>query len=214
MAGQSIAIWCDLEKNNPPVGRARKKAAQNGTKIKVHFNLWLFQQDKRPAFLDVGIWFNEVETLRHVFIYFPHKFTQEDVLDLSSKFRDNTLATGIFNEALEATDKPDHVSLKHAEIDTNFVSVHKLAQNEFTSEILDGGTLFFSLSPVTTLTSWSICLHCQMTIPVLTNGFVPKSFRVWTMALDIYLFVVEVERLQPLELERMKAVRKKSARSE
>jgi hypothetical protein len=83
-----------------------------------------------------------VNQISKIFVFFPNLISKERPLqDLSEKFKNSSLATGVFNEPLVSIDKMDHVQLQSAEKAANFVAVHKLIKGEFDLEMEDDGVV-------------------------------------------------------------------------
>ncbi|WP_137104630.1 hypothetical protein [Azospirillum argentinense] len=120
-----MAIWFPLKA--PAAATPSSSQPPQRPSASLHFNLWRFghrghEKDEAatPDLLDVGIMVASPGQLAEISIYVPIKIGPEHIADLGALFSDGTLATGIFNESLTATNGPSHsvIILKKASGDT------------------------------------------------------------------------------------------------
>lgn len=123
--GKSMAIWFPL-----------KEAASPQPSVELHFNLWRMGHSSQkldkaqaPDLLDIGIMVTAPSGLNSVSIYLPIAISTSEIKDLGHLLFDDRLATGIFNEELDATNGPQVIILKKASGATHcrvvkFVNTH------------------------------------------------------------------------------------------
>lgn len=124
--GKSMAIWFPLKTSAATTPSSPQTPQPPSAEL--HFNLWRFghrghQKDEAatPDLLDVGIMVASPSQLAEISIYVPIKIGPEHIVDLGELFSDATLAIGIFNESLTATNGQSHsvIILKKASGDTH-----------------------------------------------------------------------------------------------
>lgn len=118
--GRSIAIW--FPQKETPTGNPSVEPSVKPS-VELHFNLWRLghggqDTDKGyvPDLLDVGIMVTAPSKLASVSFYLPFPIENKDITDLGPKFADASLATGIFNDTITATNSPSEsvIVLKRA----------------------------------------------------------------------------------------------------
>lgn len=110
LCGRSVAVWGESAHDAPP---------SPDNKLNVHFNYWHITSQK-PAqadcldFFDVGVMAFDCAHLSRIRIYLPLKIDPSSIEDLGPMFANSTVASGIFNESLSATnaERSNHITLQ------------------------------------------------------------------------------------------------------
>ncbi len=151
--GSSAAMWCCCKEDDSAISTETDIHECSAPRVELHFNYWRQIRTKggqSEDYLDIGLMIVNAKALSCASIYLPVKLESSNVTDLSSMFKESSIATGIFNTHLTAANASNSawVDLTESASNSFFARVYRFAagengleKGELALEECNGGTL-------------------------------------------------------------------------
>lgn len=120
----SIAAWCELTEE------AEAKPENDRPTVEFHINLWHFSDGKKSSFFEIGIKPTDPGGLEQIKLFLPYQLSRSDVSDLGPKFKEISIAQGIFNEPLSCKVSENGKCIELFEGDSVYCGVHQFSSDE------------------------------------------------------------------------------------
>ncbi len=120
----SIAAWCEL--NEDAAGRPEEERPS----VEFHINLWHFSNTDNQSFFEIGIKPTDPGGLEQIKLFLPFKISRSDITDLGPRFKEISIAQGIFNEPLSCEVSEDDKCVELFDGNTVYCGVHQFSCDE------------------------------------------------------------------------------------
>lgn len=120
----SIAAWCELTEQAEKMPEDERPAAE------FHINLWHFSDSKKQSFFDIGIKPTDPDGLEQIKLFLPFQISRGEIVDLGPKFKEVSIAQGIFNEPLSCKVSENNKCIELSDGNTIYCGVHQFSSDD------------------------------------------------------------------------------------